>query len=237
MAQIFGSDDQFIQQIRIISQSANYMPTIGDVGHQLLFVVTLIVDQVGESSHYVTDMCIPMPSNPPQRVWIEHPVWTKLQQQQQQQRFDALAQPQAASGYMYSSEVDTKFVVASYNIASEGYFTSLLSDNDNSMARSIDSSFNSTTNAANNMAVLRRTFPDCPSYALSSVYRKKIQLREIVMYNADLICLQAIDSREYDSMYLELSRIGYSSTLVLNENLDTRATQQQHHQKSMAITV
>lgn len=40
-------------------------------------------------------------------------------------------------------------------------------------------------------------FAHCPSYALDIDYRRQLLLKEISCYNADLICLQEVDKKEY----------------------------------------
>ncbi|KAG9508911.1 2',5'-phosphodiesterase 12, partial [Fragariocoptes setiger] len=40
-------------------------------------------------------------------------------------------------------------------------------------------------------------FPYCPAYALDYDYRRQLLLKELLGYNADLICLQEVDKRAY----------------------------------------
>uniref|UniRef100_A0A7G3AIK4 2',5'-phosphodiesterase 12 n=1 Tax=Lutzomyia longipalpis TaxID=7200 RepID=A0A7G3AIK4_LUTLO len=46
-------------------------------------------------------------------------------------------------------------------------------------------------------------FPYCPPYALNIDYRKQLFTKELLGYNADIICLQEVDSKIYD---LDLER-------------------------------
>ncbi|KAL1513901.1 hypothetical protein ABEB36_003240 [Hypothenemus hampei] len=56
-------------------------------------------------------------------------------------------------------------------------------------------------------------FPYCPPYALSIDYRKQLILKEIIGYNADLLCLQEVDRKIYKyDLQPTLSRLGYEST-------------------------
>lgn len=53
-------------------------------------------------------------------------------------------------------------------------------------------------------------FPYCPPYALSVDYRKQLFMKEILGYNADLICLQEVDSKVFNYDLLPvLSSEGY----------------------------
>ncbi|XP_054284725.1 2',5'-phosphodiesterase 12-like [Macrosteles quadrilineatus] len=42
-------------------------------------------------------------------------------------------------------------------------------------------------------------FPYCPAYALNIDYRKQLFMKELLGYNADLICLQEVDTRVFES--------------------------------------
>lgn len=44
-------------------------------------------------------------------------------------------------------------------------------------------------------------FGHCPPYALDIEYRKQILLKEITGYNADLLCLQEVDKKEFERTY------------------------------------
>ena len=44
----------------------------------------------------------------------------------------------------------------------------------------------------------RNLFPYCPPYALDMEYRRQLLLKEILGYNADLVCLQEVDSKVFD---------------------------------------
>ncbi|KAK3909043.1 2',5'-phosphodiesterase 12 [Frankliniella fusca] len=54
-------------------------------------------------------------------------------------------------------------------------------------------------------------FAHCPPYALDIDYRKQLLMKEILGYNADIICLQEVDESVYDADLLPiLSLQGYS---------------------------
>lgn len=53
-------------------------------------------------------------------------------------------------------------------------------------------------------------FPYCPPYALKLDYRKQLYLKEIIGYNADIICLQEVDLKIFD---LDLKNIFESEEL------------------------
>lgn len=193
-----------MSRVQILSQSAHYVPTQSDVGHRLMFVVSLIIpDQSGVSvdRHIVTDVCIPTPSSPPRRTWVENP--NAVNQRSKTKQIDwsppivGNALPIADISKRYSAglyapgDIDTTFSLLSYNTMAEGYLKSLYGSGQGDL--------------------LRQLFPNCPSYALSYAYRKKVLLNELIIYGVDLICLQALDHRDYDSMHLEMSKLGYSS--------------------------
>nr|CAD7454926.1 unnamed protein product [Timema tahoe] len=53
-------------------------------------------------------------------------------------------------------------------------------------------------------------YPYCPPYALTIDYRKQLILRELLGYNADLICLQEVDSKIFDlDLTPVLGSVGY----------------------------
>ncbi|XP_069691663.1 2',5'-phosphodiesterase 12 isoform X1 [Periplaneta americana] len=56
----------------------------------------------------------------------------------------------------------------------------------------------------------KELYPYCPAYALSIDYRKQLIMKELLGYNADIICLQEVDSKvfQYDLNPI-LSSIGY----------------------------
>lgn len=55
-------------------------------------------------------------------------------------------------------------------------------------------------------------FPYCPPYALAIDYRKQLFLKEIMGYNADIICLQEVDTRIYHHDLVPiLSNLGFDS--------------------------
>lgn len=50
-------------------------------------------------------------------------------------------------------------------------------------------------------------FPYCPAYALAIDYRKQLFLKEIVGYNGDIVCLQEVDSKIFDSDLVPFLRL------------------------------
>ncbi|KAL5779695.1 hypothetical protein ACOSQ2_010432 [Xanthoceras sorbifolium] len=51
----------------------------------------------------------------------------------------------------------------------------------------------------------------CPTWALAWDYRRKNLLREIIEYNADIICLQEVQSDHFENFFKpELTKLGYS---------------------------
>ncbi|CAG9768941.1 unnamed protein product [Ceutorhynchus assimilis] len=65
----------------------------------------------------------------------------------------------------------------------------------------------------------KELFPYCPPYALSIDYRKQLFLKEIIGYNADIVCLQEVDRKvfKYD-LKPTLSHLGYESNFDLKGN-------------------
>nr|XP_023022672.1 2',5'-phosphodiesterase 12 [Leptinotarsa decemlineata] len=58
--------------------------------------------------------------------------------------------------------------------------------------------------------------PYCPPYALEIDYRKQLILKEIIGYNADIICLQEVDRKVYKyDLQTVLEHLGYGSELSL----------------------
>ncbi|XP_015601826.1 2',5'-phosphodiesterase 12 [Cephus cinctus] len=54
-------------------------------------------------------------------------------------------------------------------------------------------------------------FPYCPPYALDMDYRKQLIMKELMGYNADIICLQEVDNKVYDvDLYPTLSSLNYN---------------------------
>jgi mRNA deadenylase 3'-5' endonuclease subunit Ccr4 len=55
-------------------------------------------------------------------------------------------------------------------------------------------------------------FPDCPSYAVQWVYRKRVLFSEIKLLDSDISCLQEMPSKEVSEYWdIELSKLGFSS--------------------------
>lgn len=63
-------------------------------------------------------------------------------------------------------------------------------------------------------------FPYCPPYALAIDYRKQLILKELIGYNADLICLQEVDKKVYQyDLNPVLSNLNYESVFSLKGGL------------------
>ncbi|XP_018323027.1 2',5'-phosphodiesterase 12 isoform X2 [Agrilus planipennis] len=59
-------------------------------------------------------------------------------------------------------------------------------------------------------------YPYCPAYALHIDYRKLLIIKELIGYNADIICLQEVDKKVYENdLQPVLSNFGYQSDLCL----------------------
>ena len=55
-------------------------------------------------------------------------------------------------------------------------------------------------------------FPNCPTYALAWTYRRVNLLKELLAYDADIMCLQEVQSNHYQDFLLpELTKAGYTS--------------------------
>ncbi|XP_004527106.1 2',5'-phosphodiesterase 12 [Ceratitis capitata] len=60
-------------------------------------------------------------------------------------------------------------------------------------------------------------FPYCPPYALKIDYRKQLYIKEIIGYNADIICLQEVDVKIFDLdlvPILESDEYGYQGVIA-----------------------
>ncbi|KAL3281900.1 hypothetical protein HHI36_005105 [Cryptolaemus montrouzieri] len=65
---------------------------------------------------------------------------------------------------------------------------------------------------SNRYTELNDTFSYCPLEALAIDYRKQLILKELVGYNADIICLQEVDNREFNTYFnTKLADEGYIS--------------------------
>lgn len=63
-------------------------------------------------------------------------------------------------------------------------------------------------------------YPYCSPYALSMDYRKLLILKELLGYNADIICLQEVDSRIYKhDLMLSLCTLNYGSVFNLKNDM------------------
>lgn len=84
---------------------------------------------------------------------------------------------------------DGSFRVVSYNILAEVY--------------------------AETVTAKQELFPYCPPFALNIDYRKQLYIREILGYNADIICLQEVDARIFkNDLCPVLEEIGYQGVLT-----------------------
>ncbi|XP_061169849.1 2',5'-phosphodiesterase 12-like [Saccostrea echinata] len=89
--------------------------------------------------------------------------------------------------HMYTSELtdSTSFRVVSYNILADAFADTDFTRNE--------------------------LYPYCPPYAQSIDYRKQLLLKEILGYNADIICLQEVDEKVFDRYLLPALQInGFS---------------------------
>ncbi|KAJ8951873.1 hypothetical protein NQ318_019849 [Aromia moschata] len=58
--------------------------------------------------------------------------------------------------------------------------------------------------------------PYCPAYALKIDYRKQLILKEVIGYNADLICLQEVDRKVYShDLAPTLAHLGYDGDFTM----------------------
>ncbi|XP_043251424.1 2',5'-phosphodiesterase 12-like isoform X2 [Colletes gigas] len=60
-------------------------------------------------------------------------------------------------------------------------------------------------------------YPYCPSYALSMDYRKLLILKELIGYNADIICLQEVDKNVYENDLVALCALNYDGIYNLKD--------------------
>ncbi|KAK9888902.1 hypothetical protein WA026_001123 [Henosepilachna vigintioctopunctata] len=76
----------------------------------------------------------------------------------------------------------------------------------------IDFRFLTYNTLSNRYTEMNLAFSYCPSEVLAIDYRKQLIYQELKGYNADIICLQEIDNREYNNYFREkLSELGYVS--------------------------
>lgn len=176
------TDDEFLQQCQLISQSVDYTPTSLDVQHSLLFCVHLLITQQGVQKYIITDPCIPLPSHPPHRNWIA------LQQ------FIPTLPPTTKLKTFTSFSIDSQTLEKRFTILSYCLCNELISN-------------------------FKQKYSQCPSFVFSSLFRSKVVLKELFMYSSDLMCLQNVeDGKNYDDMYLEVSKNGYSGVFDVIKN-------------------
>ncbi|XP_076395520.1 2',5'-phosphodiesterase 12 isoform X2 [Megachile rotundata] len=82
-------------------------------------------------------------------------------------------------------------------------------------------SYNILANVYSETSLSKDTlYPYCPQYALSMDYRKLLILKELIGYNADIICLQEVDSRVYkNDLLLSLCTLNYGSIFNLKNDM------------------
>ncbi|XP_014288325.1 2',5'-phosphodiesterase 12 [Halyomorpha halys] len=94
----------------------------------------------------------------------------------------------ARQAFTKESLPDGSFRVVSYNILAEVY--------------------------AETVTAKQELFPYCPPFALNIDYRKQLYMREIIGYNADIICLQEVDVRIFkNDLSPVLEELGYQGVL------------------------
>jgi mRNA deadenylase 3'-5' endonuclease subunit Ccr4 len=182
----------------IVSQSANYTPTLEDVGHRLRFTVVFIGTQAqGRHIHEnTTETTISLPATLPKRIWIKNKIFkqAKLQYYPTIDHLGILDQVQRKN---------CKTKVMSYDL----YGDRVLECMRDRSKRDI-------------------LLPNCPDFALTEAYRRKALFIEITGYTADIVCLQCIHAKEYNRWYNDLSmKSGLSGILMCN---DPEVTQNKH---------
>lgn len=82
-------------------------------------------------------------------------------------------------------------------------------------------SYNILANVYSETSLSKDTlYPYCSPYALSMDYRKLLILKELLGYNADIICLQEVDSRIYKhDLMLSLCTLNYGSVFNLKNDM------------------
>ncbi|KAL0477500.1 carbon catabolite repressor protein [Acrasis kona] len=184
----------------LISQGANYTPTNDDVHHKLRFSVVLIGNHktnqhgVTASSHIVRKevlmrAAIPLPEKTPARKWVKNKILVKAKRM----HYPPLSHDRVQYSLSYHQKrINCRFKVLSYDLFGDDVLRIIKAKTDKNSPQYVN------------------TLPRCPSFVTTEVYRRKVLYRELVSYNADLMCLQRVNAREYDRWYLDLSKIGYS---------------------------
>jgi CCR4-NOT transcription complex subunit 6 len=76
----------------------------------------------------------------------------------------------------------------------------------------------------------------CPNWALSWDYRKKAIIEEIRNYNADIICLQEVETEMFHSFFLpELTSDGYDGIFSPKSRAKTMSENERRHVDGCAI--
>jgi hypothetical protein len=143
----------------------------------------------------ITKPAIPLPDKTPSRKWLKNKILVKAKRK--------YYPPLTDNRFQYSltfqqSQNNCRFKVLSYDLFGDSVLKSMKSRTDKSIIMHRHST------------MAENPLPDCPSYVMTEVYRRKVLYRELVSYNADLVCLQCVNAKEYDRWYLDLSKLGYS---------------------------
>ncbi|XP_055349335.1 2',5'-phosphodiesterase 12-like [Paramacrobiotus metropolitanus] len=68
---------------------------------------------------------------------------------------------------------------------------------------------------ADQEASLKELFPYCPPECIKGDYRRQLTLRELIGYNADIICVQELDTKLFNSYYSkQMRRKGYEGLFL-----------------------
>lgn len=82
----------------------------------------------------------------------------------------------------------------------------------------------------------RQLYGYCPNWALSWEYRRKVILDEIRNYNADIICLQEVETEQfYNYFFPELQRDGYDGIFSPKSRAKTMSENERRHVDGCAI--
>lgn len=82
----------------------------------------------------------------------------------------------------------------------------------------------------------RQMYGYCPNWALSWDYRKKVIIEEIRNYNADIICLQEVETEMFHSFFLpELTQDGYDGIFSPKSRAKTMSENERRHVDGCAI--
>jgi hypothetical protein len=174
----------------LVAQSASYTPVAEDIGHRLRLTIVFVgTTQQGTHTHeLLTEATIALPTTLPKRKWIKNKIYRDAK------RYHIT--PVDHLGILSQVQrKNCKTKIVSYDLYGD-HVLAILKDK---TKREI-------------------ILPNCPDYALSEAYRKRMLLLEITGYGADIICLQNIHAKEYNRWYNEISmKSGLSGMIMVNE--------------------